>query len=253
MSSGASNVAAARVPHASVVSSLRSAQAVCFDVDSTVITVEAIDEFAAFAGKKQEVAALTAKAMGGSVPFHEALEARLGIIQPTQTLLDRFLLAHPFQFAPGVRDVIARLQSRGTPVYLVSGGFTQMINPVADALSIPRSRVYANTILFDGAGRYAGFDRSAPTSRDGGKAVVMQKLKAEHAYAPLVMVGDGATDLQARPPADVMLGYGGIVVREVVASKSDWFVRDFSLVAKVLDAHTNDAAVALVHEHHAQK
>lgn len=168
------------------------------------------------------------------MPFHEALEARLSIINPTAASLNKFLSEHPFHFTPGVQEVIGLLQARGTAVYLVSGGFTQMINPVAEKLGIPRSQVYANTILFDSAGKYAGFDRTAPTSRDGGKTEVMKRLKASHGYTPLVMVGDGATDLQARPPADLMLGYGGIVTREVVAKGSDWFVRDFSHVVALL-------------------
>jgi phosphoserine phosphatase len=174
--------------------------------------------------------------MGGSVPFHEALEARLKLINPTRGLLSDFLAAHPFVLTPGVEDVVKALHARGTHVYLVSGGFTQMIHPVASRLSIPVSRVYANTILFDAEGRYAGFDRTAPTSRDGGKAAVVSSLKATHKYKPVIMVGDGATDLQARPPADAMIGYGGIVVREVVAKGSDWFVKDFGAVLEVLGA-----------------
>ena len=136
-------------PRSSAMDAMRRAHAVCFDVDSTVITVEAIDEFAAFAGKKAAVAELTARAMGGSVKFEDALAARLDIIAPTATMLADFLAAHPFAFTPGVRSVVEALQARGTDVFLVSGGFTQMIFPVADVLSIPRSRVFANTILFD--------------------------------------------------------------------------------------------------------
>jgi phosphoserine phosphatase len=176
--------------------------------------------------------------MGGTVPFHEALDARLRIISPTRDGVARFLDAHPFHLTPHVADVIAALQARGgTSVYLVSGGFTQMIHPVADLLGIPRANVFANTILFNAAtGAYAGFDAAAPTSRDGGKAEVVRRLKAAHGYEHVVMVGDGATDLQARPPATVMLGYGGIVVREVVAKGADWFVRDFKAVADEIEA-----------------
>lgn len=162
----------------SAVGVLRSANAVCFDVDSTVINVEAIDEFAAFAGKKAAVAELTAKAMGGSVKFEDALAARLSLIDPTTAMLENFLKAHPFEFTPGVREFISHLQGRGTSVYLVSGGFTQMINPVADILGIPRANVYANTILFKSDGSYNGFDTTAPTSRDGGKPEVVRRLKA---------------------------------------------------------------------------
>jgi phosphoserine phosphatase len=64
--------------------------------------------------------------MGGSILFHDALEARLKVINPTADLLRGFLAAHPFEFTPGVQAFIALLQGRGTPVYLVSGGFTQV-------------------------------------------------------------------------------------------------------------------------------
>ena len=221
-------------PH--VVTALRAAAAVAFDVDSTVITTEGIDELAAFAGRGGEVAALTARAMGGSVPFRDALAARLGIIQPSRSLLESFLTRHPPSLTPGIARVVAALHARGTAVYLVSGGFTQMIHPIADLLAIPRANVYANTILFDGPGAYAGFDENAPTSRDGGKAAVVGKIKAHHGGAPVIMVGDGATDLQARPPADVVIGYGGIVSRDVMRKGADWFVVEWEGVEALVQA-----------------
>ena len=225
-------------PSAQLLAQLKAAPAFCFDVDSTVITTEGIDELAAFAGRKAQVAALTAQAMGGSMPFERALEARLRLIAPTRALLAAFLAAHPPAFTPGLQAVVAALHARGAHVYLVSGGFTQMIHPVAAALGVARERVFANTILFEAAGEgaYAGFDASAPTSRDGGKAEVMRALKARHGYAPLVMVGDGATDLQARAPgaADVMLGYGGIAQREAVVKGACWYFRDFAELQPLL-------------------
>ncbi len=77
------------------------------------------------------------------------------------------------------------------------------------------------------AGRYAGFDTSAPTSRDGGKPEVVRRLKAERGLAPIAMIGDGATDMQAKPPADAFVGYGGVVVRAPVRDGADLFVTCF--------------------------
>lgn len=74
------------------------------------------------------------------------------------------------------------------------------------------------------AGAYAGFDAAEPTSRDGGKAEVLRGLVAAHGYAPLLMVGDGVTDMQARPPADAFIGFGGVVVRPPVRDGADLFV-----------------------------
>ena len=104
-----------------------------------------------------------------------------------------------------------------------------MIYPIAEQLHIPRHRVYANTILFHEDGSYHSFDPEEPTSRDGGKRAVVQRLIDYHGYNPIIMIGDGATDLQARPPASAFIGYGGIVVRDIVKNGADWYVTDFKV------------------------
>ena len=206
----------------------RAAQAVCFDVDSTVSPDEGIDVLAAHAGVGEQVAALTRSAMGGSVLFQDALRARLDLIRPSRQLVDSCLIAHPPMLTPGIAELIRGLERRGTHVYLISGGFVQMIAPLAAQLSLPNERVIANTLVFNPDGSHAGFDQTAFTSRSGGKGVAITDLKQRFGYRPLIMVGDGATDLEARPPADGFIGYGGIVVREKVKQGADWFVTDFA-------------------------
>ncbi len=213
---------------------LAHAQAVCFDVDSTVIQDEGIDVLAAFAGVGEQVAAMTANAMGGSLPFEVALARRLDLIRPSRDLLARCLAAHPPRLTPGIRDLIQTLQARGTTVWLVSGGFRAMIEPVADAVGVSRDRIIANVIRFDDVGNYRDFDPDQPTSRSGGKAKALGDLKARFGYAPLLMVGDGATDLEARPPADAFIGFGGVVVREKVKAGADWFVTSAQELRDVL-------------------
>lgn len=216
---------------------LRTAQAVCFDVDSTVIPEEGIDQLAEFQGAGAAVAEWTAKAMGGQVLFEDALAARLELIKPSKQQLQQFLDENPPKLSSGVKEVIDELHRRGAVVYLVSGGFRQMIEPVAELLHIPFHRIYANNLLFDNeTGDFAGFDDAEPTSRDGGKPAVMKQLTAAHGYHPLIMVGDGATDMQARPPADLFIGYGGVVVREAVQQGADWFITDFHDVLEILKA-----------------
>lgn len=61
-------------------------------------------------------------------------------------------------------------------------------------------------------GDYAGFDENEPTSKSGGKGVVVDLLKRTHGYKNLVLIGDGATDLEASPPADTFIGeYFGLI------------------------------------------
>lgn len=82
---------------------IRSADIVCFDVDSTVIQEEGIDELAEFCGKGQEVANLTREAMGGSMTFQEALRRRLDIIKPSQSQIREFLGTNPSTLSPGFK------------------------------------------------------------------------------------------------------------------------------------------------------
>jgi phosphoserine phosphatase len=171
--------------------------------------------------------------MGGTVLFQDALHARLELIKPSSQDITALLAKHPIRFSQGIEALITQLQARGIHVFLVSGGFRQMINPIAEKLGIPSHRVYANTLLFDDVGAYAGFDSSEFTSRDGGKPAVITRLKELHRYKTVIMVGDGATDMQARPPADAFIGYGGVIERENIRRGADWYVKDFNEMTSV--------------------
>ena len=127
------------------------------------------------------------------------------------------------------------LQAKSVDIWLVSGGFRIMIEPVAKSLKIPISNIVANTILFDKAGDYNGFDSEEPTSRDMGKPKALEQIRAQKGYETMVMVGDGATDAQAKPPAKAFIGFGGIVQRQAVKEKADWFVTDFDDMTKIVE------------------
>lgn len=124
------------------------------------------------------------------------------------------------------RELVTLLHARGVDVFLVSGGFYSIIEPVAKELGIPYKNIYANRIKFfyDGnyylhmtivkvfvmlssmlvfcfTGTYAGFDETEPTSQQDGKAKVVAYLKNRYQYRYVTMIGDGVTDLEACPPA----------------------------------------------------
>ncbi|PNW83855.1 hypothetical protein CHLRE_04g217955v5 [Chlamydomonas reinhardtii] len=221
-----------------VAQKLRHAEAVCFDVDSTFCEDESIDELAAYLGVGEQVAALTAKAMGGTVEFKEALRTRLGVMHPSRQAVDKFLADHPHRVTKGIPELVALLKARGQEVFLVSGGFRQIIHPLAESLGIPLSHVFANSILFDHDGRYAGFDESEFTCRSGGKPAAIRHIKEKYGYEEVVMVGDGATDAEARSEgaASLFIGYGGVVVRPTVAAQADWYIMDIQQMIDVLKA-----------------
>lgn len=112
-----------------------------------------------------------------------------------------------------------------------------MIEPIAKSLNVPLSHIYANTLVFDDTtpeGAYMDFDRSEYTSKDMGKAKAIDYIKQHCGYQCVVMVGDGATDLQAKPPVDAFIGFGGNVVRDTVREKACWYVRDFEELIHVI-------------------
>ncbi|CAL4979383.1 unnamed protein product [Urochloa decumbens] len=226
---GGSAVLANRQPAKGVIETLRKANAICFDVDSTVIQDEGIDELADFCGAGKAVAEWTAKAMTGTVPFEEALAARLSLIKPSLSQVEECLEKRPPRISPGMADLVKKLKANNTNVFLVSGGFRQMIKPVASELGIPAENVIANQLLFGPSGEYAGFDPTEPTSRSGGKAQAVQQIKQSYGYKTVIMIGDGATDLEARQPggADLFICYAGVQMREPVAAGADWVVLDF--------------------------
>ena len=219
---------------------LCEADAYCFDVDSTVISEEGIDELASYLGKDvvEKVAAITKTAMEGDMPFQDALSARLGIMKPSEGVLRDFLGSHPPPLTPGMSDVVDRLRMRNVAIYLVSGGFVQMIGPVAAMLGIPSKNIYANEILFDEeTGDYAGFNPEAFTSRAGGKTEAIKYLKETFGHKNVIMVGDGGTDYEARRDgaADGFIGYGGVATRDVVKQNADWFIYDWKELLGVLE------------------
>ncbi|KAK3287563.1 hypothetical protein CYMTET_4935, partial [Cymbomonas tetramitiformis] len=100
------------IPSDEVLAVWRGAKAVCFDVDSTVCVDEGIDELAAYLGAGEAVAAWTAKAMGGNVPFQDALSARLELMTPSRDSVDAFLKANPPRLSKGIDTLVSTLQHR---------------------------------------------------------------------------------------------------------------------------------------------
>ena len=220
----------------------QNADCVCFDVDSTVCVDEAIDELAKYQQVGPLVEAITRNAMGGSMSFRTALQARLNLIQPTRQSTAQFLTKHPSQLTNGIVDLIDLLHERKIPVYLVTGGFHSIVDPIAEELNIPLRNVFANTLLFHDDGSYAGFDEEEMTSDSGGKGRVIEHLKRTFGYQRLIMIGDGATDMEA--DADGFIGFGGNIVRESVRDGAPWFVNSFFALIDELRSSTETTAIA---------
>jgi phosphoserine phosphatase len=170
----------------------RSKRLIVLDVDSTLVRGEVIDELAARAGRAAEVARITAAAMNGELDFAESLRARVAALAglPVEVLDE---VREALELTPGARTLIRTLQRLGFRCGIVSGGFTQITDPLAETLGLDFAA--ANTLeVADGklTGGLVGEIVDRP-----GKARALQRFAAEYGI-PLdqtVAVGDGANDL----------------------------------------------------------
>ena len=205
---------------------------VVFDCDSTLAALEGIDALCAGlpGARAAEVAALTAAAMNGEIPLADVYARRLEIVRPSAQDLEAVGRAYVDRMLPGTREVVDTLRSRGVAVSIVSGGLAPAVRVLATALGLPTGSVHAVDVRFTDDGAYGDFDRASPLWRNHGKVEVLAALRAQR--APLLFVGDGVTDLEARPVVDRFVGFGGVVEREAVRAGADRYVvaRDLCFV-----------------------
>lgn len=197
---------------------------VVFDCDSTLVRIEGIDELAG--EYADQIRALTDAAMRGEVPLEDVYGRRLELIRPTRQRVDGIGRMYVETLVPHAREVVAALRWLGKTVRIVSGGLRPPVEAVAAELGLAPEDVAAVGISFDGDGAYAGFERESPLARSGGKA---QVLGAWGLPRPVLLVGDGATDLEARPAVDAFAAYMGVAYRPAVADAADHVLRDESL------------------------
>jgi phosphoserine phosphatase len=110
----------------------------------------------------------------------------------------------------------------------MSGGIRQAVVTLALALGLTERAVAAVDVDFTETGEYAGFDAASPLARSGGKRAVLEGWLPE-LPRPIMLVGDGVTDLEARPPADTFVAFAGVVERPAVIDAADEVVRAPSL------------------------
>ncbi len=170
----------------------RSKRLIVLDVDSTLVRGEVIDELAARAGRAAEVSRITAAAMNGELDFAESLRARVGALAglPLEVLDE---VRETLVLTPGARTLIRTLQRLGFRCGIVSGGFTQITDPLAETLGLDFAA--ANTLeVVDG--RLTGGLVGEIVDRPG-KARALERFAAEYGIPmdQTVAVGDGANDL----------------------------------------------------------
>lgn len=197
---------------------------ICFDMDSTLITIECIDELADFAGKKTEVSAITEAAMRGEIDYRESLCRRLALLAGLDARVLARVYGERLLFSKGARELLAAAQAAGLRTAILSGGFTYFTERLRIELGFDFAT--SNELEISGGkltGRVIGDIVDAAA-----KARHLRRLRDELGLRreQVISIGDGANDLpmlaeaglavayRAKPAtrakADVAINFGGL-------------------------------------------
>ncbi len=208
-------------------------RSVVIDVDSTLSGIEGIDWLAARKGA--DVAAMvaeqTARAMTGEIALEEVYASRLEAVAPRAADIDALADAYIENVAPGAREAVAKWVASRVRVIMVSGGIRQALTPLAEHLGVPEADVHAVTIQHNATGEYQSFDRTSPLSVSTGKREVVERLNLP---APILSVGDGATDLEMKAVTDAFAAFTGFAVRPLVTARADYVVSSFAELSRLV-------------------
>lgn len=201
--------------------------AVVFDCDGTLSSVEGIVELAAWNDVESMVAELTEQAMGNTGMTPDIYSQRISATRPTKQQCLDLAKAYYEQRTPYIDEVLAHCRDQGVAVYIVSAGVNPAVTAFAEQLGIELSHVFAVDLSFDEQGRYVDFDHQSPMTTGGGKRLVIERIKQRHSR--ILYVGDGKNDLDVYDDVAQFVGYGGAYYRPAIEAQCEHYITDKSL------------------------
>ena len=183
---------------------------IAFDMDSTLINIECVDEIADAAGRKAEVAAITEAAMRGEIAdYKDSLRRRVALLKGVTVAHMEEVLNHRLQLNPGAENLVKACQTAGMKVLLVSGGFTFFTDHVKGRLNINWTR---SNVLEVVNGELTGrmMDQDWGDICDGEeKRKMLLETCAQMGIQPAqaIAMGDGANDLPMMSVAGLSVAY----------------------------------------------
>lgn len=183
----------------------RTKKLIIADMDSTMITVECIDELADYAGLKPQIAAITERAMRGEIDFRAALAERVGLLGGMAETVLTECRQERVRLTRGARTLVQTMKAHGAYSVLISGGFMPFAGPVGEAIGF--DKIVANELEIAG-GKLTG-KVLEPVVDSAAKLETLKAEAAKHGLplAETLAVGDGANDIPMITAAGLGIGY----------------------------------------------
>lgn len=196
--------------------------AIIFDCDGTLSSIEGIDELARTNRVHEAVHTLTATAMSTTGINPSIYRKRLDLVRPNRHEIEKLGQLYYQHRTPDCDAVIQILKKFDKKIFVISAGVLSAVVSFAKKLDIAAENVFAVDILYDQQGNYLDFDHTSPlTSRDG-KQIFVNQIKSR--YPSLGYVGDGLNDLPARDLVTRFVGYGGAYYRENIKNMCEFYI-----------------------------
>ena len=175
------------------------------DMDSTMITVECIDELADYAGIKAEVAEVTERAMRGELPFAEALRARVALLKDLDEAVIERCHEERVRIMPGAEALVRTMRREGAQCLLVSGGFSRFADRVAEAIGF--TRAISNALGIED-GRLTGTVVGPIVGPEAKRQALLDAAALAEVELPETLaIGDGANDIPMLEAAGLGVAY----------------------------------------------
>ncbi len=211
-----------------------------FDFDSTIVRVELLEELASAAlnGRPDkerildQLKEITNKGMKGELAFEDSLTQRLALISLNNSHLEEIKKTIVNQISPSVLANLDFFKNNAQDIYIVSGGFKDLILPVSEILGIDGNHVFANEFILEN-GAVVGVNKDIPIAFKGGKGKQVAQLNLQ---PDVWMIGDGFTDYEVKLAghAHKFIAYTENVSRDNVIATADHIASDMSAIIDLL-------------------
>ena len=202
------------------------------DFDSTFIILESLEIISLLSLKDDKntiskIAQITDDTMKGEMPFSKALNERIKMLNANRAHLNQTIQILKNNISKSFIKNIDFIKNNSSNIFIISGGFKELIFPIVEKFDLKYENIYANDFLFDSNDNIIGIDQSNPLSKNQGKAAVAKNILGEN-----IIIGDGYTDYEIKKygGANTFIQFTENINRKNINSKADLISNNFDQI-----------------------